>query len=291
MKVYLALIGFIGCANGQPGGDQIKCPDNGGYTGHLTKYDTSQGPVAAPLRGPVACVDSPQRVYAHGKSQVASLIYGPMEAGFSAEQLSMLFDCTSSTPVPAGLDTNLAERMLHHVCGESTQTVLDYCGGHAMPYHYHEKMTCLYNSSSNGHSTRIGTTLDGKGLYGKFIDGGQLPTDLDACGGRYGIPPGETERVYYYVLQEKAPFTVGCFGPVNSVQECRKLYPGCGDDLTKIELGSETVLYDLECPCYENNTNVDPSAAAKAGVSGVNKTCTPTLLILGVIAISSLLSS
>jgi hypothetical protein len=35
---------------------------------------------------------------------------------------------------------------------------------HATPYHYHERMSCLYDSAANGHSTRVGTALDGNGV-------------------------------------------------------------------------------------------------------------------------------
>ena len=72
-----------------------------------------------------------------------------------------------------------------------------------MPYHYHERMTCLYTSDpTTGHSTRIGTALDGNGIYGKFIGFDQRPNDLDACGGRTGITPdSEGQEVYYYVVQ------------------------------------------------------------------------------------------
>lgn len=94
--------------------------------------------------------------------------------------------------------------MVQHACnlGSST-TLLDACGGHAMPYHYHERMTCLYTSDpTTGHSTRIGTALDGNGIYGKFIGFDQRPNDLDACGGRTGITPdSEGQEVYYYVVQ------------------------------------------------------------------------------------------
>jgi hypothetical protein len=73
--------------------------------------------------------------------------------------------------------------MIEEMCGEEL-TVLDFCGGHANPYHYHERMTCLYEADpQTGHSTRIGTALDGRGLYGANIDGGRSPTDLDVCGG------------------------------------------------------------------------------------------------------------
>ena len=53
----------------------------------------------------------------------------------------------------------------------------------------------------------------GGGIYGKFIGGGALPTDLNACGGRVGVTPDSGgAAVYYYPITDYAPFTVGCFG-------------------------------------------------------------------------------
>ena len=51
-------------------------------------------------------------------------------------------------------------------CDEGV-SVLEECGGHANPYHYHERMTCLYTTDEpSGHSTTTATMLDGKMLYG-----------------------------------------------------------------------------------------------------------------------------
>lgn len=150
-------------------------------------------PAAAPLRGPVGIVDGRDDKY-H--------IYGPMEAGFSWVRLQQSFGCGELESAPggallaaqgiaAGIDTRTAGDMIKYLC-ETDASLLDGCGGHGNPYHYHEDMSCLYRSNeTTGHSSRIGTALDGNGIYGKYIGfGGQLPTDLDACGGRYGITPG-----------------------------------------------------------------------------------------------------
>ena len=59
--------------------------------------------------------------------------------------------------------------------------------------------------------------------------------DLDACSGRYGVTPDSNgEVVYYYMVTDAAPFTVGCFGPnddgsVVTVEQCRALYRTCGN--------------------------------------------------------------
>ena len=123
--------------------------------------------------------------------------------------------CLGNFVLPGGVDTQTAEAVMANVCSVTDLGLLDYCGGHANPYHYHQSMSCLYTPDSvTGHSTRIGTAGDGNGIYGAFVDGGLVPTDLDACGGRYGITPDSNgQRVYYYVMQESAPFTLACFGP------------------------------------------------------------------------------
>jgi len=81
-------------------------------------------------------------------------------------------------------------------------------------------MDCLFSSVSSpaklvGHSTKIGTALDGNPIYGKYISVNgiaTLPTDLDACGGRVGFTPDSPDvQIYYYVITQYAPFSVGCF--------------------------------------------------------------------------------
>jgi hypothetical protein len=107
-------------------------------------------PRAAPLRGQIGTVDTP---IASDKTQ----IYGPFEAGFTAAQTQQLFECNPGVVLQGGIDTLTAEQLVQYECNlPSTTTILDVCGGHAVPYHYHERMT---------------------------------DTDLDACGGRTGITP------------------------------------------------------------------------------------------------------
>jgi hypothetical protein len=142
-------------------------------------------------------------------------------------------------------------------------------------------MSCLYSDSGNGHSTRIGTALDGHGIYGSNIEGGQPPDDLDVCGGRRGVTPDSNgEEVYYYVVTEEAPFTVGCFGPVASVEECRALEPNCGnDDRYHVETRWGAGEYDLDCPCFDEfGSNIpgqgrpgylEPLPARGGGAAGV----------------------
>lgn len=246
---------------GGGGGGGIACSATVQYTG-----TPSETPAAAPLRGNVGCVDIEVQAMRDTvanpirNNQDAANIYGPMEAGFTSAVPNMA--CLGDNVISGGIDTNLAEHMVEFFCPGTDIQVLDVCGGHAMPYHYHERMTCLYTADpTTGHSTRIGTAGDGNGIYGKYIDGGVEPTDLDACGGRFGVTPDSNgAQVYYYPVKATSPFSIGCYGPVASVQECRDLYPNtCGDGATVQTVTTiyGTGQYTLDCPCYdENESNV-----------------------------------
>jgi len=172
-----------------------------------------------------------------------------MEAGFSSRQ----WECLGERTIPGGIDTLVAEYMLHYACQRDDLIIMDFCGGHATPYHYHERMDCLSNMTENGHSSRIGTALDGNGIYGAYVEGGVPPTDLDACGGRSGVTPDSGgETVYYYVITEEAPFSVACYGPVDSVEQCRELNSRtCDRDLYHVETEWGEGEYDLDCPCFD----------------------------------------
>jgi len=156
--------------------------------------------------------------------------------------------------------------------GDQYISLLDECGGHTNEYHFHERLTCLYSHTGTGaHSTRVGVGMDGQYIYGKWEDeaSSQLPL-LDACGGHFGpTPEDESANVYHYHVQDVAPFTFGCYGPILddesgkqklvALAECRDLYDSCGDgdseSITTNEKG--TFQYDPFCPCYDaNGSNV-----------------------------------
>eukprot|EP00937_MAST-01D_sp_MAST-1D-sp2_P006399 g6399.t1 len=215
---------------------------------------------AAPLRGNVACVDAgplatrPTATVGSRGDYDATNIYGPIEDGFSSSVPGM--SCLGSTSVQSGIDTNVAEAIVLKICGTAVE-VLDSCGGHAVPYHYHERLQCLYSAdAATNHSTRVGTALDGNGIYGKYITGGVLPTDLDACGGRVGVTPdsGGVE-VYYYPITDTAPFTLGCFAdkasyPV-SVTQCKTLYSECSSAPVTLTTNHGSGQYIPDCPCFD----------------------------------------
>ena len=215
-------------------------------------------------------------------------IFGPFEAGFSASQGEILrgLGCPPGHGyLQGGIDTHSAERAVAHRCGITLPrydddgkyiSFLDECGGHSREYHFHERMSCLYSNTCAGHSQRIGTALDGHGIYGKWEDCSnmQLP-ELDACGGSFGVTPDSSGAVvYHYHVQDTPPFTVGCFGPAFTsngvaqpvtVEQCRALYDGCGDgDDIELRWGPESgnaSWYDPWCPCFDDKgSNIQPSS-------------------------------
>jgi len=211
-------------------------------------------------------------------------IYGPFEAGFSSRQDFILegLGCAQGSLgyVDGGIDTLTAEKMVAHQCsitlprieGNNYISLLDECGGHTRDYHFHERLSCLYDGASGAHSPKIGEAKDGKFLYGKWehASNQQAPL-LDACGGHFGLTPeSPTVQVYHYHVQDNPPFTVGCFGPNDdnslvTVEQCRGFYTGCDGDLATVTLPSGAISYDKWCPCYDANglntgTNIAPLA-------------------------------
>ena len=83
------------------------------------------GAQTAPLRGTV------------GTANDGNLIYGPMEAGFTADQIARILSsqgtCANATyGAPGGLDTMIAEEAIEFACGFNV-SLLNDCGGHANP--------------------------------------------------------------------------------------------------------------------------------------------------------------
>mmetsp|Transcript_5234 Transcript_5234/g.12588 ORF Transcript_5234/g.12588 Transcript_5234/m.12588 type:complete len:180 (-) Transcript_5234:279-818(-) len=147
----------------------------------------------------------------------------------------------------AGVDVATCEDELNKECGDTLNDptgMLDSCGGHAYPYHYHKGLDCEYTASwqAEGHSPVIAAMLDGRGMYGKWESTGNLPADLDACNGHTGPVPASAEfgtaasTVYHYHMTAHPPFTVGCWGPVASLAECKGLYSECSDANEKTNL-------------------------------------------------------
>jgi len=207
-------------------------------------------------------------------------IYGPFEAGFGSQQDGILagLGCNPGSlgHVQGGIDTRTAEAMVSWQCkielprfeqGGRYVSLLDTCGGHTREYHFHERLSCLYNESDlgDGLGSAVGVMNDGKLLFGRIAGpnvpsyegpaGERLPF-LDACGGAFD----RDGLNYHYHVQVRPPFTVGCFGPALddngaerpvTLAECRALYSGCAAAPTTVVTASGAADYALWCPCYD----------------------------------------
>lgn len=58
--------------------------------------------------------------------------------------------------------------------------LVNNCGGHADPIHYHTDMVCHYDAeNSAAHSSVVGVMNDGRGIYGRW-EGGCCTAPQDA---------------------------------------------------------------------------------------------------------------
>ncbi|CAD7974941.1 unnamed protein product [Amoebophrya sp. A120] len=248
-------------------------------------------------------------------------IYGPFEAGFSSQQDFILTGLGCSTGslgyIDGGIDTYTAEQMVAYQCSITLPRVennnyvslLDECGGHTREYHFHERLSCLYDQAASGHSAQVGKEAaglpDGQQLlvYGKYENRPTTP-QLDACNGHFGVTPDSAGVVvYHYHVSDSAPFTIGCHGPdknaageeiLVTLERCRAVSSGCGASATVKSItrnkypqsGSETVQYKTWCPCYDaNGSNVDSATLpvfassatiTKSSVAGTTPTPSPS---------------
>jgi len=73
------------------------------------------------------------------------------------------------------------------ILGSYTLAPFDDCGGHVnlvVGYHYHAATDCLLETGqSDEHGTVVGLAMDGHHIYNRLSDDGELPGELDQCGG------------------------------------------------------------------------------------------------------------
>ncbi|KAH8053918.1 arogenate dehydratase [Aureococcus anophagefferens] len=174
------------------------------------QYDPKDGPHGAQLRGRV------------GMTLAGVNIYGPEEAGFGF----------GPNPMPCA---RTARRFDRFPVDEPRN-------------HYHNDNACDYDHSLKQHSVLIGIALDGHGIYGLYESYNETseeqvkPDDLDACNGHtHGVPANATygvDEAAHYHTTSWAPYTVGCFGPVESVDECKSLYQGDEVETEGLDVGN-----------------------------------------------------
>ena len=102
----------------------------------------------------------------------------------------------------------------------------DQCGGHADPnhnYHVHSqtgfnaskpdgRQDCVLAKDTPGeHSDLLGWLFDGFGIYGQFSENGEVPKDLDECGGHTHEIDGVLVYHYHFPYPSQFPWTIGCF--------------------------------------------------------------------------------
>ena len=218
-----------------------------------------------------------------GWSTYGVRVYGSFEAGIGDETLTIETSTITSSNVefppyypcynasrdvfygycPEGADVQTCDESLNSVCSggasDKTEILLNSCGAHPAPYHFHNDLACYYDHSSEEHSPLVAYSLDGHGIYGLYEKDGAAPTDLDACNGHYGLVPedGEhlvsssTTEVYHYHTTIDFPFTLGCYGPM-TFDECFESDPHCGNDYVDVmKADGNWTTVDTYCGCRQ----------------------------------------
>jgi hypothetical protein len=188
----------------------------------------SSGPSAIPLLGRIGITKTGVNIYSGFEAG-----FGVGAAPFPCEDLDQ--DGDQDGYCAPGLNVNECETGLHNACGAeyvNTGLFMDDCGGHASPYHLHAapqslQEQCCWSDSGSGHGALVGVALDGHGMYSKRETTNTTPV-LDACNGHWGVTPDSNGKVvYHYHFTDTAPNTLGCYGPVQSMEEALSLYDGC----------------------------------------------------------------
>merc|ERR1719464_481582 len=71
-----------------------------------------------------------------------------------------------------------------------------------------------------------------------------------------------TNVYHYHISGLVEPFTIGCYGPVESIEECKALYAKCDNTLVDVTVRYDdttikTLSYDLYCPCWDEDLHSD----------------------------------
>ena len=267
MASLLLAISVAQKGKGKGGGGGITCSTQINHQG-----DGALSASASPLLGSIACVDVEAIEYRKNLSTSIAgnytdtvNLYGPFENGFSASVPGMA--CLGTSTIDSGIDTYTAQLLVQHVCNDDSIQLLSVCGDHANPRHFHEYLSqCLsFQTQQSGHSSRLGTAADDKGIYGMFETSNTFPV-LDACGAHIGVTPDSNgAQVVHYHAQVYPPFFIGCYTNTDAsmtLTECRSLYPGCSDAPTTLTSSHGSDLYTKWCPCWDKITRSNVIGAA-----------------------------
>ena len=263
------------CTTGGGGAGDITCTEGQQATGDSSKIGTGTA-----LLGAIACTDPDAVAYRRTLPEsvagptvsggttdgLATVnIYGPFEAGFTNAQPGM--SCLGTNTVAGGIDTSTAELVIQYFCSDATLKIIDTCGDHANPRHFHEYLTDCLTSRTSGGSSRLGTAADGRGIYGKYGPGDTLPV-LDACGATNApTPDSGGASVVHYHAQTGRPFFLGCYTNADAsttLDQCRAFYAACGQaaDIVTITTVHGSGQYNKWCPCFDTLTQSNVKAGA-----------------------------
>lgn len=252
--------------------------------------------------------------------QSGTTIAGPFEAGFDSQIDTLLtwLGCSPASKgyVDGGIDTYTATNLVIYQCGVTLPrtssgvyiNLLYSCGAHSPPssgctsppggltgysacsnpaYHFHQYFACLYSTSAAGHSTKIGissaTSVTARPLYGMYEATGVLPS-LDACGGHFGFTPDSpSTSIYHHHVQDKPPFTFGCYGPnadggLVTLAQCRSYNTACGVSsyIVTITTSAGSFQYNKWCPCWDSCGSNVPGNVCAGNTTAAN-TMTTTM--------------
>ena len=168
---------------------------------------------------------------------------------------------------------------------ESEGHTVDQCGGHSSPtgeYHVHSNLG--FNSSDGRqecqlpvdtpgeHSELLGWMFDGYGIYGQFSENGEVPEDLDECGGHTHDINGSQVYHYHFPYPSEFPWVIGCFKGCPEVSNNEREFNmvtqyGCNSTTTTVAPPTNTT---TASPPTNSTTNNNGSGAANISLKHFN---------------------
>lgn len=178
-------------------------------TGEITVIDGARGCEVAGDPNPIEgfenfCLECPLEELDGGIKKTVVIPKVPVPAAGSSSLMGRTNTGVALNGVLFGPPAPLELILSSHTLG-----VLDDCGAHTNPhegYHYHAATGCSeVGLQDDGHSPMMGYALDGYAIYARKDKDGNVPDDLDECG-------GETDPVRGYHYHASAPGDNQIFG-------------------------------------------------------------------------------